>query len=84
MSRTIHGEWLLIFNEVPGLQVFLFPTLKLIGPCRNADSLVHSFFLKLCGRGNYPARVAVVALAGRSVLARQKNHVIPEIELDFL
>jgi hypothetical protein len=40
--------------------MFLFPTLKLIGPCRNADFLVHSFFLKLCGRGNYAARVALL------------------------
>jgi hypothetical protein len=38
---------LLIFNEVPGLQMFLFSTLKLIGPCRNADFLAHGFFLKL-------------------------------------
>jgi hypothetical protein len=64
--------------------VFLFPTLKLIGPCRNADFVGHSFFPETWRKGQLPcARGTVVALAARSVLARQKNHFIREIELDL-
>jgi hypothetical protein len=42
-AQAINGDRLLILNQVTGLQVFLFPSFKLIGFRGDADLLLHGF-----------------------------------------
>jgi hypothetical protein len=60
--------------------MLLFPFFVLVCPGGNTDFLLHELFL-LVGSSDGEARFD--SDASGSVLAREENHVVGEVELDF-
>ena len=76
-AQAVYRDWLFIFNAVTDLQMLLFSFLEFSCSCGDADFLLHGFFLAVESfqRGD--------ETTAASVFAREKYHVVREIEPDL-